>query len=1009
MFDKINVTCDKLKTIAFKKLCDIEERYYQKTDYKKDNNPPKNGWVNFPNNTKLSGSDKHFWIKLNFKTPKFCAGKSIILNTSTGFEGAENTLNPQGMVFVDGRLLQALDTNHTQVKLEPNKNYEMFIYLYNGMTDAEYEFRTILIEVDDETEQLYYDIFVPFLACKDVYTENSFEYANIIKILSKACNMLELNYPYSSEYYGGISAARKYIRSEFYDKMCGNNMVTVNCVGHTHIDVAWLWTLAQTREKIQRSSATAISLMEQYPEYKFMMSQPQLFKFLSETDPEMYDRIKELVKEGRWELEGAMWLEADCNLTSGESLVRQILHGKRFLKEEFGVDSEILWLPDVFGYSAAMPQILKKCGIKHFVTSKISWNDTNTMPYDTFMWQGIDGTEIITDFITVQNFKRGGEFDNHTTYIGEINPSMVAGTWNRYQQKEYNNEVLLVYGFGDGGGGPTRDMLEQQRRLSFGFPNMPKTHISTLKDHLEIVEKNFDKVCLETGKTPKWIGELYLEFHRGTYTSMAKNKRYNRICEMLMQKTESLSAIKSVFIGSDVQKQELYSLWDIILLNQFHDIIPGSSIKEVYEESHKQYENVLAKCKEISTSALKTISDNIVCEDGILVYNSLGFERKDIITVDGVTYETPNIPSYGWKVFKPNQIESKVSVNAETIENEFYILTLDSAGRISRLFDKRYNREVLSKEGFANEFQIFEDFPSQFDNWEISPYYKDKCKILNENAQILTIDEGCRKGFKIVKNYKTSTITQYIYLYDTIERIDVKNVIDWHEHNQLVKIAFPVNIHTNYVNYDIQFGNIQRNNNTNTSWDTAKFEVCGHKWVDVSEFGYGVSILNDCKYGFNTEENILKLTAIKCGTFPNEEADQGIHEFTYSIYPHKGDFREGETIKAAYCLNQPLECISVEKNQKGRFASDFSFIKCDCENIIIDTVKQSEDDNSIIVRLFDSFNCKSNPTLSFGIPIDKVYICDMLENVIEECSVIDNNVNLSVNNFEVLTIKITTP
>ncbi len=1006
MIKKVRMTCNMLSEQSVTSIGSIKDIKYTECGYKTNDIPPDENWLPYTSGTRISGSDKHYWFKLKFTTPVANEHQTVILKATTGFEGERDTINPQSMVFVNGVLRQAFDTNHTELRLEPLTDYEIYIYFYVGSVSSSFEFKIGLAMINEPVRQLFYDISVPLHACDDVYYENSFEYSNTLKVLEQACNMLDLNYPHTEEYYEKLELAREFLKKEYYEKLCGNSNVTVNCIGHTHIDVAWLWTLAQTREKVQRSFATVLELMKYYPEYKFMMSQPQLFKYLSEVDPLMYSKVKQLVKEGRFELEGAMWLEADCNLTSGESLVRQILHGKRFLKQEFGIDSKVLWLPDVFGYSAALPQILNKSGINHFVTSKISWNDTNVLPYDTFIWQGIDGSEIITDFITTQNFKRGGEIENETTYVGEINPSMVAGCWNRYQQKAYNDEVMLVYGWGDGGGGPTADMLEQQRRLSYGLPSIPKTRMSTLAEHLKTVEANFEKNCREIGRIPKWVGELYLEFHRGTYTSMAKNKRYNRKSEMLLQKLESLAAINSVIKGEECYKEDLYSMWDTVLLNQFHDIIPGSSIREVYEDSHRQYEEIIDKGTVINNNLLSNIAENINSNGGVLVYNPLGFERSDIIALDGKVYETGNISAYGWKVITPKAEQSRVKVEENIAENDFYILELDSSGRISRLYDKQSQREVFINGQFANEFQVFEDMPLLYENWEISNYYKDKCKVLNDKADISVIDEGCRKGFKIERKYHNSVITQYIYLYDTVERVDVKNVIDWHEHRQLVKIAFPIDIHTNKATYDIQFGNVERTTNSNTSWDAAKFEVCGQKWVDMSEYNFGVSLLNDCKYGYSTEENVLKLTAIKCGTYPNEVADQGLHEFTYSIFSHKGDFRTGGTVKEAYSLNQPLEAVEIKNNSNGNLPNEFSFVKTDCDNIIIDTVKQCEDDGSVIIRLFDAYNCKSKLTLTFGIPVKKAEICDLMENPIEEIPVDSNSLSVDCGNFEIITIKI---
>lgn len=629
------------------------------------------------------------------------------------------------------------------------------------------------------------------------------------------------------------------------------------------------------------------------------------------------------------------------------------------------------------------------------------------MHYDTFIWQGIDGSEILTDFITTQDYKRGGTFDNETTYVGMINPSMVAGAWNRYQQKEYSNNVMLIYGWGDGGGGPTRDMLEQQRRLCRGLPGLPKTEMTSLREHLDKSEADFASAAEETGSTPKWVGELYLEFHRVTYTSMAANKRYNRKSEMLMQRLESLASVCSLISGSEYRKKEIYEMWETVLLNQFHDIIPGSSICEVYEDSHRQYEKLLRDGESAARDALHIIAENINTSGGMLIYNSLGAAANGTVIIGGRVYETGEIPAYGWRVAALTETESRVKtdIDRRIIENDYFVLTLDASGRISDIFDKRYSRSVLRENLCANEIRIFEDMPLLYENWEISDYYRDKCKVLDEKAQISKIDEGQRKGFEILKKYHGSTIRQRVFLYDTLERIDVENKIDWHEQRQFVKIAFPFDIHFTKAVFDIQFGNVERTLNRNTSWDKAKFEVCGHKWIDVSEYGYGVSLINDCKYGYSIDDGVISLTAIKCGIYPNEKAEQGLHEFSYSIYPHKGDYREGGTVKAAYSFNQPFEAIKAEKHG-GKLPESFSLVQTDCDNIVIETVKQCENGEGIVLRIYDAYNCRSSPTLHFGIKPKYAAICDLLENEISELETVENDIKLNVGNFEIVTVKV---
>ena len=495
MKKQIEITLNLLKEAMEKKLFSIKDISYLESGYKKNNVLPTDNynWKSYERGNVISGYDKHFWFHFSVDTPSIAQEEELYLSIGTSHETCWDAENPQGILYLNGEIAEGLDINHTKCKLEPNKHYDVYAYMYTSciLINEEFVFFADLETVNCKVEKLYYDLSVPFNSAL-CFDKDETNYHKIITPLVKACNLLDLRNLYSSSFLKSVEVCLKFLEKEFYNKVCGKDEIaTVNCVGHTHIDVAWLWTYAQTREKVQRSFATVLKLMEQYPEYKFMSSQPQLYKYLKEEAPELYKKVQQAVEDGRWEVEGAMWLEADCNLISGESFVRQILFGKRFIEKEFGKTSDILWLPDVFGYSAALPQILKKSGVNKFFTSKLSWNDTNKMPYDTFMWKGIDGTEIFTYFLTAQPLPPDKKPENYTNYVGLISPVWSIGTWKRYSQKEYNNEVLLTYGYGDGGGGPTKDMLEQQRRLEKGIPGIPKTRQSHARDFFERVQENF--------------------------------------------------------------------------------------------------------------------------------------------------------------------------------------------------------------------------------------------------------------------------------------------------------------------------------------------------------------------------------------------------------------------------------------------------------------------------------------------------------------------------------------
>ena len=1001
--EKIKIVCSKLNEQRSRKLFDIENAEYVLADgYKEDNSFPTSGWQIFPKGQLLSGSDAHYWIRSSFKTPAVGDNKYLMLRTTTGYEGRWDATNPQGLLYLNGYMTQGLDTNHTDAYLEADTEYVAHNYFYIGLIDTTVACNMTVLEFDKRIEKLYYDFKTAFDVC-ELFDKNSDEYISIMSVLDRASMLLDMREVYSDAYYDSIEKAITFIDEELYGKLCSTEgKPVVNCIGHTHIDVEWMWAREQTREKIQRSFSTAKALMDKYPEYKFILSQPELYHYLKEEAPEKYDELKQLVKDGRWEPEGAMYLEADCNLISGESFVRQIMQGKKFFKDEFGKDNRILFLPDVFGYSAALPQILKKCGIDHFVTSKISWNDTDTVPVDAFMWEGIDGTEIFTNFITSQEY-RGYGIRRNTTYVGMLTPSQVKGTWNRLQQKDYTNRAFHVFGFGDGGGGPTKDMLERYTRLSKGYPGMPVAEMEFLLPHLDKEKEEFDESCEKLRRIPKWTGELYLEFHRGTYTSIAKNKRNNRKSEFGLIKAEGLSYIDKLFGGS-YDAEGLYHNWNLVLHNQFHDIIPGSSIESVYEHTDKDYAEVASFCDGIEEEKLNSIAEKVSSDGGILVYNPLGFARKGTVKAGGKTVEIENIPAFGWKVVKLSEPETKVTVNGLTAENSYYTMRLDKSGRIVSLFDKRVGREVLKNGEMGNELHAFEDFPMTYDNWEISDYYKQKMWVLDEEAEIEPIFDGSRAGFSVTKNYMHSCIKQNIWLYSDNTRIDFDTDIDWHEHHQILKAAFPLDVHTMSATYEIQYGHVTRPTHHNTSWDEAMFEVYGHKWVDLSDSGYGVSLLNDCKYGFSTEGSTLCLTMLKCGTDPNPDADQGKHIFTYSLMPHIGDFRDAGVIHESYSLNQPLSFVEIDAHD-GTLPAEFSLVSDNADNVIIETVKKAEADDGMIVRLYDAFDKRADVTITVADGFKKAYLCDLLENAVSELEFDGKQVTVPVSNFEIVTLK----
>ena len=1001
--DKVRKTIQVIEQQMTKTLFEIKDITYTECGYKEFEKDKEYDFKPFdPEAFKLNtDGEAHFWFKMKVKTPEKQAHKAHYLRVVTGPLYTWDAHNPQGLIYLDEEMTQSFDINHHYVHIESGREYDAKIYFYKNGANSALNFIPQVLETDERVEALFYDMNVPYLAALE-FDKDSKEHIEPIKYLSRACDLLDLRNPGDEAFFESVEKARKFLKEEFYEKVCGKSEETVYCIGHTHIDVAWLWRLRQTCEKAQRSFATVLNLMKDYPEYKFMSSQPQLYKYVEKEDPRLFEEIQKRVKEGRWEVEGAMWLEADCNLSSGESLIRQILYGKKYMKDKFGVDSRVLWLPDVFGYSAALPQILKKSGVEKFVTSKINWNETNQMPYDTFMWEGIDGTDIFSYFLTccIAKEYKAGKF--YTTYNGEVTPDHILGTYNRYQQKEYNKDTIITFGAGDGGGGPRREQLETLKRTEKGLPGVPKTKIAFAGDFLDKVEMNFEESQKFFKEMPRWVGELYLEFHRGTYTSIAKNKRNNRKSEFLWEQNETLS-VMDMLKGGDYPKAEIDNAWDTILVNQFHDVIPGSSVQGVYDDSDEMYGAIFESGKKIEDEKLESLMKNVKTDGGLFVYNPNSFVTDGIVEKDGKKVYVSDIPAFGYKVVKEFKTGNEIFASKERLENDLYRIEFDENMNIKSLFDKKNNREVVQKDKVINRICVYEDFPRDYDAWELSAYYEEKMWPMDNVERVEVINRGDEAGVKITRKYGKSTVTQEILLYNGVERIDVRTEADWKESHVFVKAEFPVDVHASEATYEIQFGNLKRPTHRNTTWDDAKFEVCAHKWADISEDEYGVSILNDCKYGYSAKGNKITLSLIKCATYPYPEADKCHHECVYSILPHTGSYRH-KTVKEAYALNKPLIAREIGKTE-GTEKEVWSLLSCDKENVFIETVKRAENSDDIIVRLYDAFDRRGVATLKTAFDFKEVYVCDMLENELEKLETADNEVKVPVKNFEIVTLK----
>ena len=995
-------TVNKYRTVSTIPCGDF---YYKECGYKTDNNIPEidDTWEKWPATAQFSGLDKHFWVRGTIKTPD-----SIPEDTYLVLECARRGANPQTILYLNGKMMQGLDGNHSTARIECGKEYDVVLYIYfDGVNPGDAMIRPCMKIKSKKVEKAYFDMQVPFEAAKCFDTDAA-EKKLMFKHLEIACLMIDKTHEGRKEFFDSLEAADEYMIKEFYEKECGKGDLVVSCLGHSHIDIAWRWTVDQTKEKAQRSFGTVLQLMKEYPEFLFMMSQPQLYEFLKTESPELYQELKERVKEGRWEVEGAMWLESDCNIPSGESFVRQLIRGKKFIRDEFGKESKTLWIPDVFGYSAALPQILKKAGVENFVTGKISWCDVNSMPNDTFYWKGIDGTEIFTHFLTTKDFNIHTWFPEKTheyvMFNGMLDPREVKSTYDVYRTKTWNSETLHTFGFGDGGGGPTYEMLERYRRLQKGLPGIPKTQMSTLDDFLARIKDNFDDSCKKLRETPRWDGELYLEYHRGTYTSIAQIKRNNRKAEFALRKAETLAVMDELFFNNKYDSEAFDSMWKLMCLNQFHDIIPGSAIEPVYKRSNEEYGRIFDGTGNIIGNSIKNIAENVKSDGGILVYNMNSHEGKGVVEYDGGVYTTENIPPMGYAVVDSLYSENHAVITENSIENEYFRIKFNDMGYMESIYDKREDRELLRKGELGNELLAYEDYPYHWDAWELSHYTRLKPHPMDELVSAVPYRNGAAAGITFTWKFMDSTIKQDVVVYDNIPRIDVLNDIDMKQIHVLIKALFPFDVRTTKTVSEIQYGHTERPYHMNTSWDEAKFETCMHKWVDVSDNGYGVSLLNDCKYGFSSYNNTLALTLLKSPESPYYKGDCRQHKFTYSIYPHHANAALGGTVEEAYRLNAPLTAVNVAANKNGALPDRFSMVTCNCDNITVEVLKKAENNDGIVVRLYDAHNMVSKPTLKFGFPVKEAYITNLLEEEPVPVEVKDNSVTVNVGTFEIITL-----
>ena len=980
-------------------------------------------------------ADCYAWMKHSFTVPTRFAGRPVYYQIlpQEGKKWAWGS--PQALLYANGEALQGFDSNHTRTRLldcaQGGEHYEMLLNLYAGGRDYEGKIgtRLRLLSVDDEVEKLYWHLRTP-LEVANLKEPDELARIHLLQTLNEAVSLVSFHLPYGEDFLESVREATAYLEKKLYGKR--EMEATVSAVGHTHIDVAWLWRLRQTRDKTSRSFATVLKLMEEYPDYRFMSSQAQLYEFIRQEHPAIFARIRESVRQGRWEPEGGMWVEADTNLSSGESLVRQFLVGKRFFRNAFGADCKILWLPDVFGYSAALPQIMKQCGINYFMTTKISWNEYDKLPYDTFLWRGIDGSEVLTHFISTMDTVKE-EKDWITTYNGDLNPSQVIGCWQRYQQKDLNRDVLFAFGHGDGGGGPTHGMLERGRRMHMGIEGCPKVEFQFARDYFDRLQKDI----AGRKRLPRWVGELYFEHHRGTLTAQASAKRWNRRSEFLYHDLETLESLVNLDHLSSYPSAALLEGWKVILLNQFHDILPGSSIREVYEDSQKQYEDLHRTGGRMLEKALQQASRRVgLARDSLLLFNTLGFSRREVAemqrpqhtgfllrdpqsgavlpwqkTFDGkIIFTSPEVPAKGYCAISVEAGEQRqttpLTATLREMHTPFFDLTFDEAMQIASLIDRRTGRSVAPQGEPLNRLIVYEDRPFEHRAWNVQAYYTEKSWVLSDVSHAEVLECGPVRAVVLVeRKFLHSVIRQYITAYAELDRIDIRNEIDWDDSYLLLKADFPVDVNAVKATFDIQFGNIERVTHENTLWDFAQFESCAHKWADLSDNSFGLAVLNDCKYGYSAKDGHIALTLLRSANDPQPKQDCTHHTFTYSLYPHAGPAAISRVVQEGYSLNCPLYTM-FSNAQKGAWPERFSLACVDADNIILETVKRAEDSDALILRLYETWNRATDCSIRFGRLMEMAAQCDMMEENEALLQVEGNRLRLHFRPFEIKTLKV---
>ena len=852
----------------------------------------------------------------------------------------------------------------------------------------------------EEAYQLYMDLETLRLLA-DQAEEESLRADQLCSALENATLTIDFEQPLE-ERAAGYRAAREALKPVLR-AVNGSTSPLFYAIGNSHLDLAWLWPLAETHRKTCRTFAAQLRLMEEYPEYKYLQSQPAAYEMCRQYYPDLYQRILTAVQKGQWIAEGAMWVEPDTNMPSGESLIRQILHGKRFFRQEFGVDSVLLWLPDSFGYSAALPQILKKSGVKYLVTQKIFWsyNESERFPYHYFAWQGADGTKIDT-FLP-------------TSYTYQTDPKEVCETWKKRVQKRGLNRFLFPFGYGDGGGGPARDHLEFLRREK-NLEGMPRVEIHT-------PQRFFEDMRAQGGPDHTYVGELYFSAHRGVFTSQAAIKKGNRKAELALQEAEMWGAFASRR-GKTYPKEQMDAAWKKLLLNQFHDILPGSSIARVYEEARQDHREILTIAHAVRDASLAALTSG----NGVTVFNSLSAERTGLVSlppefitgaaddrgrvypvakINGQARTLVTVPPCGWVSLHPAKEKAdgfpRVTLEKTgatyVLQNEHIRAEINSRGEVISLILLKSGREFAA--GSMNRLIMYKDVPRSYDAWDIDSNYILQPVELPGDAEMTVLESGgLRAVLRVRRKLLHSDFQQDICLNAGSGRLDFVTHVDWRELHRLLKVEFPVDVLAEEAINEIQFGYVKRPTHRSRQYDADRYEVCNQRYSALCDESHGAAVINDCKYGVSMNGNALQLSLLRASASPEMRADNGPHDFTYAISAWEGSFLDSPVVREAYDLNVPL--VSVPG-----FCPSFSAFSVDAANIWIDTVKPAEDGSGDwILRLYEAKKADTACTLTVNLPVRSASLCDLMENETDRIPCQQGRIRLHFKPFEIKTLRL---